>query len=211
MADTKKLTEKQKLKKVFKVIVFVFVALFVILGVLFGVMLLLKGEKVDYTEKGEGIYYFSADYNANSLEDEVYLSKNRDIMFTDRAGNGEPITGVDSEDEDVKSLMYNYFSALMEGDAQKHSRLLTDSYKSNFVVQESFTPQKVYDIDVRFLTGTTDGDKYLEKYQVSYKIYENDGTYRADVGSNIAKLMVFEIATENGRSMINSIVSMNVK
>lgn len=211
MADTKKLTEKQKLKKALKLLVFVFVALFVILGVLFGVKLLLKGEKMDYTEKAEDIYYFSADYNANPLEDEVYLAKNRDIMFTDRAGNGEPLTDADSDGKDVKSLMYNYFSALIKGDAEKHSHLLTESYKSNFVVQESFTSQKVYDINVRFLTGATDGDKYLEKYQVSYKIYENDGTYRADVGSNVAKIMVFEVTTENGRAMINSIVPMNTK
>lgn len=211
MDNSKKQNEKQRLKKLIKAVMIVFIALLIILGALYLFSQLLKSDKVDYTKREESIYYFSADYNANPLDDLVYVSKNREIMFIDRAGNGELLTEKDKDTKTEKALFYNYFTALMEGEATSHSALLTENYKSNFAVQERFTPQKIYDIDIRFLTGDTEDGKYSEKYQVSYKIYENDGSYRADVGSNIAMLMVFEVTTENGRAMINSIVPMNMK
>jgi len=206
-----KKTQKKALTKGIKAVVICFAVLLVLLGALYGVSALLKGDKVDYTKNEESIYLFPADYDEDPLIDLVYVSKNREIMFIDNAGNGEPLTDKDAETGGVRALMYKYFTALMAGDAEAHSDLLTKGYKSNFVVPKRFTPQKVYDINVSFLTGDSDGERYLEKYQVSYRIYENNGTYRADVGSNIAKIMVFEVATENGKTLINSIVPMNSK
>lgn len=209
--DNSKQRDKQSLVKLLKIVGIVFAGLILVLGVFYIFSILLEKDKVDYTEKQEGIYYFSADYDEDPSEDLVYASKNRDIMFTDHLGNGEALTSDNAEDKTVKALMYNYFTALMEGDAQKHEALLSDNYKKHFKVQQRFTPQKVYDIDVRFLTGGTENGVYSDKYQVAYKIYENNGTYRADVGSGVAKLMVFEVVKENGAYKINSIVQMNIK
>lgn len=209
--QTVKKTEKQKLKNILRFFAIAFAALLLILGALYLVKLLLKGEKVDYTQKQEDIYYFSADYDASPLDDEVYVAKNREVMFTDHTGRGEPLTAYAGEGKDAKALFYNYFKALVEGDADAHLALLAQNYKDSFVVPERFTPQKVYDISISFLTGVSDGGKYVEKYQVSYKIYENNGTYRADVGSNVAKIMSFDVIIENGRAMINSIAPINTK
>jgi len=203
--------EKQRLGKLFKILGAVFLCLLLVLGAFYIISILLQKDKVDYTEKQEGIFYFSADYDTPPTEDLVYLSKNRDVMFTDHLGNGELLTADTAEDKNVKALMYNYFVSLIEGDAEKHASLLSINYKKHFAVQKRFTPQKVYDIDVRFLTGGTENGVYSDKYQVAYKIYENDGTYRADVGSGVAKLMVFEVVNDNGVYKINSIVPMNIK
>ncbi len=203
--------EKQRLLKLLKITGAVFGAMLLVLGVFYLVSLLMAKDKVDYTEKQEGIYYFSVDYEENILEDLVYAAKNRNIMFTDHLGNGELLTAELAEEKNDKALMYNYFKALMEGDATLHEALLSTNYKKHFYVHKSFTPQKVYDIDVRFLTGGTENGVYTDKYQVAYKIYENNGTYRADVGSGVAKLMVFELVKEDGAVKINSIVPMNIK
>lgn len=209
--DKKTPDKKRALTKGIKIVIICFGVLLVLLGALYGASALLKGDKIDFTKNEESIYFFPADYDEDPLTDLVYVSKNREIMFMDNAGNGEPLTDKDAETGGVRALMYKYFTALMTGDAESHSNLLTKEYKSNFVVQKRFTAQKVYDINISFLTGDSDGGKYLEKYQVSYRIYENNGTYRADVGSNIAKIMVFEVATQNGNALINSIVPMNSK
>ncbi len=203
--------DKQKVKKLIKLLLIITAALLLISGVLFIISLLLKGGKIDYTEKQDGVFYFSADYEEAPLSDLVYANKNRDIMFTDHIGNGEVLTKDNLGENGAKQLMYSYFTALMEGDAEAHSALLSQNYKKNFVVQEKFTPQKVYDINVKFLMSDSYDGAYVDRYQVSYKIYENDGTYRADVGSNVAKIMVFDVVKENGNMYIASIVPMNVK
>lgn len=203
--------DKQKIKKLIKILLITAATLLLILGVLFLVSLLLKGEKIDYTEKQDGVFYFPADYQEDPMSDLVYAAKNRDIMFTDHLGNGEVLTEESLGGKDVKELMYYYFTALVKGDADAHSALLSKKYRNNFAVQEKFTPQKVYDINVKFLMGDSNGDVYVDRYQVSYKIYENNGTYRADVGSNVARIMVFDVVKENGKMLIASIVPMNVK
>lgn len=207
-----KRTEKQKLKKLLKILIIVFAVLLLLLAVLYLLSTFLKNdEKMDYTKKEDGFYYFSADYEENPLNDEVYAAKNRYIMFTDHVGNGEPLTEENCKEQKIKKMFLSYFTSLMTGDARAHEDLLSDAYKQNFVVQKRFTPQKVYDIDIKFLMGDNDGDKYVERYQVSYKIYENNGTYRADIGSDVAKLMVFDVTSDNGKALINSIVPMNIK
>lgn len=184
----------------------VLAALLLILGVLTVISKLFAEEKLDYTEKRDDIYYFSADYDDDISADIVYMSKNREVFFTNDSGLGEYLTEKDGELATVKGVMYNYFRALKDGSAEEHEKLLSASYKEKFVVQKSFTPQKIYDIQVAFLTGDVSDGVYYEKYTVSYKIYRNNGTYRADVGSDVAKKMVFEIVTINGEALINSIV-----
>lgn len=201
--------EKNKLavKRVIKTVVAVFAALAVVLGVLYLISSLIKGDKVDYTEKDASIYYFSADYDADPLDDEVYAEKSRGVYFTDMSGLGEYLTEADSSAPTARGLFYRYFSALMNGDAASHRSLLSDDYADNFTIQERFTPQKVYDISVSFLSGDSEDGTRYERYSVAYKIYKNDGTYRADVGSDTAKNMVFELVYGSGSMpLINSIV-----
>lgn len=183
-----------------------FAVLLLILGVLTAISKLFAPEKLDYTEKDSSIYYFSADYDENISNDIVYMSKNREVFFVNDSGLGEYLTEKDGELSTVKGVIYNYFRALKNGSAEEHESLLSASYKEHFVVQKSFTPQKVYDIQAAFLTGDISDGVYYEKYAVSYKIYRNNGTYRADVASDVAKTMVFEIVNVDGKALINSIV-----
>lgn len=180
--------------------------LLLILGALVAVSKLFADEKLDYTEKDDDIYYFSADYYEDISADIVYMSKSREVFFINDSGFGEYLTEKDGELSTVKGVMYNYFKALKNGSAEEHEKLLSASYEEHFVVQKSFTPQKVYDIQVAFLTGDVSDGIYYEKYSVTYKIYRNNGTYRADVGSDVAKTMVFEIVNIDGGALINSIV-----
>lgn len=177
-----------------------------ILGALAAISKLFAGEKLDYTKKDGDIYYFSADYDEDISADIVYMSKNSDVFFINDSGLGEYLTEKDGELSTVKGVIYNYFKALKNGSAEQHEKLLSASYKEHFVVQKSFTPQKVYDIQVAFLMGDISDGVYYEKYAVSYKIYRNNGTYRADVASDVAKTMVFEIVNIDGEALINSIV-----
>lgn len=206
MSNSNGINSKKILKRIIVSIIIVFAVLLAILAVLYALSAFINRNKLDYTDKQDGIYYFSADYEANPLEDVVYAAKDKQVFFTSHTGFGEYLSDADGDLTTVRGLMYNYFDALKTGNVDKHKELLSDEYKSNFVVQDKFTPQKVYDISVSFLSGDSNDGVYLEKYSVTYKIYKNDGTYRADVGSDISKTMVFEVVNQGNKALINSIV-----
>ena len=202
--DTKQ-KEKKALKKVLRYVVLSFAFLILALGVLKFISGLLEPEKQDFTKKAEGIYFFPADYDADPKDDPAYMAKDREVWFSDDAGVGSPLDASVASSDTIKGLMYKYFQSLKEGDATAHANLLSSSYKEKFVVQERFTPQKVHNIRINFNQGEKrDGVSYWH-YKVSYEIYENNGTYRADIGSETAKIMHFEIVYEEGSYKINSI------
>ncbi len=196
------INKKKNLIKTVKITACVFIILLVILGVLFIFdKCFVDSGRFDFAKKKDDIYYFSADYNENISEDIVYMSYDRDIMFADASGFLHELTEDNIKDSLVAELMFNYFTALKNGDAASHAALFTEQYKRDFEMQERFTPQKVYDIEISYLTSNNGNDVY----KVLYKIYENNGSYRADVGSNIAKIMAFEIDKSSGVALINSI------
>ncbi len=194
-------TSKAKILKAFKIIVYIFVALLLILGVLYVLNTCFDNGKFDYQEKDEDIFYFSADYDENISDDIVYMSFDRNIRYTDVSGFSRVLNGENVKGNLVAELMYNYFTALFNGDVDLHESLFTEHYKENIKIQTKFTPQKIYDIDICYLTGSDGKDMY----KVVYKIYENNGSYRADIGSNVAKVMAFEIAKTGEGVLINSI------
>ena len=193
--------KKRLLKKVLLRIGIVLVALLVILGALSLVSKVVGNTVIDFTEKQDGIYYFPEDYDQNISEDLFYMTYDRAIYFTDPSGYCEKLTEETAEENKVKNLFLKYFEALMSGDAAEHEKLLSEKYKEKFKVQQKFTPQKIYNISVSYMT--TENDKDI--YKVVYSIYENDGSYRADIGSNISRIMAFTIDKSSNEALIDSI------
>ncbi len=197
--------KKRALKKGIRYALYVFAALFVVLGGLYLVNQLMKPEKFDFRTKAEGVYFFPADYNENPADDPAYMAKDRDVWFSDDRGVGAPLDATIASENTVKGLMYRYFQSLKEGDATAHAALLSKNYNEKYVVQDKFTCQKVHDIRISFNQGEKrDGVSYWH-YRVSYKIYENNGTYRGDIGSETARVMNFEVVYEDNTYKINSI------
>ncbi len=200
-----KLKKKQALNKVIRYVIYAFSALIAVLGVLYLVNLFMQEDKFDFRTKAEGIYFFPADYNENPADDPAYMAKDRDVWFSDDRGVGVPLPATIASENTIKGLMYRYFQSLKEGNAAAHAALLSKNYNEKYVVQDKFTCQKVHDIRISFNQGETrDGVAYWH-YRVSYEIYENNGTYRGDIGSETARVMNFEIVYEDNVYKINSI------
>ncbi len=218
MMDNKPQTTKQKEKLVLKKVLLAIVAVFALLGLLLvflqHVDKATEPDKVDFTSansEDSSIYFFSVDYSEDPESDPAYMAKQRDVWFTDVTGVSDYLDEGDKNNKDARALMYNYFTALKEGDADAHSALLSEDYKKSFVVQESFTPQKVHDINASYMQSEERDGRYYQYYKVSYEIYENDGTFRNDIGSEVAKLMYFELVHEDGMYKLNSIGYIEIK
>lgn len=203
--STPKAKEKRLIKKTALIIAAVALSLAAVLGALYAVKSFLNRDKFDYKDENSSIYFFPADYDANPEEDAAYMAMNRDVWFSDDGGTGGYLDSADGESDSIKGLMYRYFKSLKEGDATAHEALLSDYYKANYVVQEKFTCQKVHDITVTFNQGDLIDGIYRWYFRVSYEIYENNGTYRTDIGSETPRVMSFEVIYEDNGYKINSI------
>lgn len=205
--DTAK--DKKRIKKIFIAIVAAFAALGIIMGVLLLVLELIKPEESDISY--EDYRFFEADYSKNIFEDKVYMRKNRAIMY-DRYGLETEIKEENAvNDTPAASLFYEYFHCLMNGEYTKYRDFFTNAYleSDECDIPEKFTMQAVYNINVKLHsigTKEIDGTELsYEIYEVSYQIFENNGTFRRDILPDESRTIVFELYIYNGAAKINSI------
>lgn len=157
------------------------------------VVLTLLTPKVDFTEKQDDIFYFPVDFSENIFEDIVYMSKNRDVRF-DYYGIAVFINEENySEQTKEAKFFYDYFKTVINGDAERYKGFFAQSFFARHSIPKSFTMQKIYDIEVSAMTSDIEDSVAYETYKVSYKIYENNGTFRADISSGESKPVAIKV------------------
>lgn len=202
-------SDKKKIKKALLIILCAFAALGILLGALSLITELLKPdyEEVSYAD----FRFYEADYDKNILEDELYLRRNRNIYY-DRYGSETVITeSGTSEDTAAARFFYDYFNCIINGDYQTYPQFFTqDCLESDgFTLPERFTMQGLYDIHVKLHSVEAkeiDGvEAALEIYEVSYRIFENNGTFRSDILPDETRTLVFELYISGDTVKINAI------
>lgn len=155
--------------------------------------------------------FFEPDYGKDILADEVYLSYNRRVYY-DRFGDVTAVPSPDPLDSsDSAAFFYRYFDCLVKGDYRSYSSFFTEEFikKSPELIPESFTMQAVYDINVKLFNSsakeTSYGEVRSEIYEVSYRIFENNGTFRTDILPDETRTLVFEIYVMGEEVKINAI------
>ncbi len=201
--------DKKKLKKGLIIVLSVFGALLLLLGALWLVTEWL-GRPQDERPLNE-LLFFEADYNKNIYEDEAYMSKDRGIHYN-RYGFERVITKENAADyaDGVESAMMfvDYFACVADGDYEKYPSFFTEECLNdkNFELPEKFTMQAIYDINVTIEHPFESKDGELrEKYKVSYRIFENNGTFRDDIYPDETRTLVFEVVVADGEAKISAI------
>lgn len=200
--------DKKKIKKIMIIVLSVMLALCALYGALSAVTYLLEPE---YSETSyEDYRFFEADYNKNILEDKLYLSLNRNIYF-ERLGNENVLTEENAIGISVAAdLFYDYFDCLVKGDYQNYSSFFTQEClnSKNFTLPERFTMQGIYDVHINMYRSDVideESSTVREIYEVSYRIFENNGTFRSDILPDETRTLVFEINITKGVAKINAI------
>ena len=178
--------DKQKLKKTIKKVIIALVSVTLILCCVI-VAIDFFTPKIGFSEKKEDIFYFPVDYEENIFDDKVYMHKQRDVWFNSYG------TSVCVNEENYNSqstearFFYDYFKAVINGDYETHKTFFAKSFFKKHYIPEKFTMQKIYDIEISALTSDIIDGVATETFKLSYKIYENNGTFRADVSSGECK------------------------
>lgn len=206
--------KKRKLKKIAKIAAIAFISVIVVFVILYVVSFFLK--KSDVGEPNtSGIYFYEADYNLNIFEDKKYMSSDRSVYYFEY-GSGEPITSENINDlPEAAKFFEEYFRIVINGEYEKYPLLFTEKYKQYNKIPQPFTKQKVYDIQVELTDQQTvneDGKEILANiYTVRYKIKDNNGTFRSDIGSNTNKPLIFVLYKSGDSFLINSISTIQYK
>lgn len=159
---------------------------------------------------------FSDEYITDIAElylDEKYAALDQSIHYYD------PQTGVrialEEEDYDdynaAVELLCNFVYVIRSGDAERYNTFFSDRYFLNYDPQDDFSVQKLYDIEISPYSETkenTDGITYTEYiYALEYKIRRNNGSLRADMGSDSIRTQYILITDRDGQPLIDRILA----
>ena len=167
-------------------------------------------EQVEYDGKGQHrISLYDPDWESDIFLNPDWLDKNRYIIYTE---NGMSLTLVDYDYASCGKpveMFGEYVDALMHGDAEKVNSFYTESYFETHKKLEKITMQKLYNIEVEYISQsdiTLDGHAVVQYiYKFTYMIMENDGTFRGDLVSDAMKPQYYTLIEDGDTIKISDI------
>ncbi len=202
-----------KLKKQLIVVV-VIIAFVLLIMYLLTIMIpyLYDKQKLKNTEEVIADYsFYTPDYSENIFEDKEYteLIANGIVTYDNGVNSIMVITPetASHQGEGVK-LLTDMLYAIIDGDSQKYNSYFSDIYYKANNPKGEFTMQKIYNavITSYSVEAISEKDNNYTKYTytLTYNIYENNGTFRKDIG-DAARVQYIEISDRNGKYSIDSV------
>lgn len=179
-----------------------------LLGIAYFVLSIIASGEIDY-----GYEFYEPDWQCDIMQDEEYLEQGWHITYTNDMGESVAILDDDYAKFGigVEFLSY-YFAAIQSGDYEVYNGLFGDEYFEKNDPVEPFTSQRIYDINIRFLNEEKiDDESFFVNYEIEYKIMRNDGTFRRDIGSNMARTQFLTLKFTEDDLFISNISSVFAK
>lgn len=167
-------------------------------------------EQTVYDGKGQHrLSLYDPDWESDIFENQAWLDKNRYITYTE---NGMSLTLVDNDYASCGKpvVMFGaYVDALMHGDAEAVNSFYTDSYFETHERFEKITMQKLYNIEVEYVSekyDVFDGRNVVKYvYKFTYMIMENDGTFRNDLISDAMRPQYYTLIEDGDDIRISDV------
>ena len=104
-------------------------------------------------------------------------------------------------------MLFLHIHDIIEGNCEAYDSYFSEEYLKENRRTERFTKQKLYNIDIIFLSAqeSEDGRYTTYEFAVEYMIHKNNGTFRRDLGSDCTKKQHFVLTDRSGRLLIESI------
>ena len=156
--------------------------------------------------------FYSADYDEDIFADEEYMELiSRGMLQYDNGSNSIITVSEDniSDCGDYAAVVVNMLYSVRNGKADEYNTYFNDEYYRNNSKKETFTPQKIYDARLSlFSVEAVQENKasYTKQvYKLEYKIYENNGTYRKDIGDG-SRAQYICVTNRTGAPLIEAII-----
>lgn len=196
----------------------IFLPIILVLSVCLTVVLMVKPwqkQKSDQTKQESGkIVYYPTDYDEDILQDRVYLSYDRDLLFGSPYQQRKYHFETEREEASEEAGFFlDFFQCLIMGESDSLQSFFVQGY---FAEEPHFTMQMIHDISV--VLHSVDQDTVngisteVYSYTVTYEIFRNNGTWRQGVGSNDARPQIYQlIRDEDGNYKIWRILDVVVE
>lgn len=206
----------QNNKNVKKALIIVLSALAAVLLVMYLLTLalprILNAISVENAEEGTANFnFYEPDFDENIYEDERYLELIADGVLKYDNGSNSIVDiapdNVSSFGEPVK-LLYDLVYAAIEGDNERYNSFFSSEYLKAHGAKGEFTMQKIYDGEITaYSSEVVQGNngnytKYI--YMLNYRILNNNGTFRTDIGED-SKTQYIVITDREGKLLIDAI------
>ena len=154
--------------------------------------------------------YFYPTYPGDIFEYADYMDKRPDVILycEDPDGLGRT-TSIDAgrEDEFSPEVLYlrDFLEIMMHADVDAYNACFNEIYYKKHQKQVAFSQQMIYEAEIRFASEETaaNGEK-TATYYLFYKLYQNDGSLRRDVGSDaVVPMRVVLRTTPKGQISIS--------
>ncbi len=153
-------------------------------------------------------FFYEADFSLSLEEYESYpeyLELDRYLYFK----NGNETVGVLESNRDTfgdEILFFEkYFDTIISGDSEAYNALFTEEYYKSHEMTEEFTPQMLYGMEIELLGENEENGILTFAFNVSYKIFQNNGTFRNDIYSDAVRPIYVEISDAEGEFKINAL------
>ena len=157
--------------------------------------------------------FYPADYDSDIFEDESYISLiSEGIVEYDDAINSITVVDKDTAASNGKpvKLLVDMIYSIINGDAEEYNSYFSELYYESNKPKQAFTMQKVYDARLTYFSTesvTKDKVTYTEyTYKLKYRIYENNGTFRKDIGDGY-RIQYITVSDREGTLKIDSITN----
>ena len=203
---------KRKMLLVFGILLVILIAMFVLVTALENWLTKAQTEQPTHGTP-QTIIFHTPNYDEDITKDKSYMDRDRQIYYSDIS------TGVTislsketyGEHGEGVELLCHMIESVIAGDHEKYNSFFSEEYLDREGEKDMFTAQKLYEIKITLLSSeeiVEDGLKStVETFTLEYMIYQNNGTFRTDVGSDAIRKQNVVVSDREGDMRIDSIVS----
>lgn len=160
-----------------------------------------------YSDEVKSYLFYPIDYDLDVNADKEYMGLNRYVYYKNGAETFAITDGDYAKHGTAVEFFGLYFQTVIRGNAKTYNTFFTDNYYKTNEPYDDFPPQMLYDILIEQLSMAENEDKtFTYKFNVSYKIHKNTGTFRNDIDSDASRVLYYELIEDrDGRVLIDRI------
>ena len=196
-------TQNKKMRK--KLLIAIVVTISVV-AVLMAVLLIVKVLQEKDNAFSLPDDYFYPTHQGDIFEYDDYLQKRPDVILFCEDIDGRGRTTDNLDDFPLEALyLRDFLEIMMHADVDAYNNCFNEIYYKNHKKQTAFSQQMIYAAEIRFASEekATNGERTVT-YYLYYKLYENDGSLRRDVGSDaVVPMRVVLRTTPEGQISIS--------
>lgn len=191
----------------------IFVVIVLLLGIASGVALAVldyvdrnsdDGPTNMYSDELHSYIFETPDYELDVTTVDEYMELDRLLYYKDGAEE-LGLSGNLKKYGPAVEFFEKYFETVIAGDTDKYNKLFTDHYYESNSPKNTFAPQMIYDMHIEKLWKNVEDNCDRYAFDVSYRIFRNNGTFRNDIDSGASKKLYFELVDVNGTVKIDRI------